>query len=273
MQSEVSEGVDRGIVGDGNMTEAGDKFTGSPPKRLPYVVCSSDISEQSRIMKALSFLSLFASLAVAERVSYDGHKVFRIYPTRGLSISAISDVLQNIEHDEWNKDASDIVVSIAPDQLPAFEALGLRASVMHEDLGRSIADESRPSSVWKRQVDDLSWYDSYHDYEDHVTYFEELQAAFPNNSEIVSTGTSYEGRDMYGIHIWGADGPGKPAVVWHGTVHAREWISAPVVEYLALQLLSEYGSDDDVKELVDTYDYYIFPFVNPDGKPLDPATP
>jgi hypothetical protein len=28
--------------------------------------------------------------------------------------------------------------------------------------------------------------------------------------------------------MWGADGPGKPAILWHGTVHAREWIVAPV---------------------------------------------
>ena len=28
--------------------------------------------------------------------------------------------------------------------------------------------------------------------------------------------------------MWGAGGPGKPAVLWHGTVHAREWIVAPV---------------------------------------------
>lgn len=34
---------------------------------------------------------------------------------------------------------------------------------------------------------------------------------------------------MFGVHFWGADGPGKrPAVVYHGTVHAREWITAPV---------------------------------------------
>jgi hypothetical protein len=32
------------------------------------------------------------------------------------------------------------------------------------------------------------------------------------------------------IHMWGADGPGKPAILWHGTVHAREWIVAPVCD-------------------------------------------
>ena len=86
-----------------------------------------------------------------------------------------------------------------------------------------------PSSQWKRQqADNLTWYNDYHPYEDHITYFQSLQAAIPNNSEWVSTGTSYEGRDLYGIHLWGADGPGKQAVLFHATVHAREWIATPV---------------------------------------------
>lgn len=33
---------------------------------------------------------------------------------------------------------------------------------------------------------------------------------------------------LHSIHMWGNGGPGKPAVLWHGTVHAREWIVAPV---------------------------------------------
>lgn len=63
----------------------------------------------------------------------------------------------------------------------------------------------------------------------HITWWRDLQSSFPGNSNWTSTGTSYEGRDLFGVHLWGADGPGKkPAVVYHGTVHAREWIVAPV---------------------------------------------
>ena len=92
-----------------------------------------------------------------------------------------------------------------------------------------IHKRSNPKTLEKKQqADNLTWYDSYHPYEDHIQYFRDLQAAIPNNSEWVSTGTSYEGRDLYGIHIWGADGPGKPVVLYHATVHAREWIATPV---------------------------------------------
>lgn len=218
-------------------------------------------------MKPLVIVPLLASLAsAAERVSYDGYQVFRLKPTRDLDVPALEAVLQAIEYDEWNKEPNDLTIAVAPEHVEGFRGLGLEATVMHEDLGRSIAEEGRPRKTWKRQADDLSWYESYHDYAEHVAYFETLHATYPNNTALVSTGTSYEGRDLFGIHIWGADGPGKPAVLWHGTVHAREWISAPVVEYLTLQLLSGYGRDDEVTGLVDRYDYWIFPFVNPDGE-------
>ncbi|TEA14813.1 Metallocarboxypeptidase A-like protein [Colletotrichum sidae] len=134
---------------------------------------------------------------------------------------------------------------------------------MQDDLGSSIAAESSSSPAWKKQVDDLAWYDGYHAYDEHKAYFKALHEAFPNNSEIVSSGTSYEGRDIFGIHLWGVDGPGKPAVLWHGTVHAREWIVAPVVEYLTLQLIQGYGVDNETTSFVDAYDFWVFPFVNP----------
>ena len=38
-----------------------------------------------------------------------------------------------------------------------------------------------------------------------------------------------------------------------------------VVEYMANQLLANYSSDDTIKDVVDKYDVYMFPVVNPDG--------
>ena len=116
-------------------------------------------------------------------------------------------------------------------------------------------------------IPSLTWFDSYHPYADHVQYFTDLQAAFPNNSELIQAGTSYQDRSIFGIHLWGSGGKGsKPAVYFHGTVHAREWISAMVVEYITYGLVTGYTSDTAVKAILDKYDFYILPFVNPDGE-------
>ncbi len=56
-------------------------------------------------------------------------------------------------------------------------------------------------------------------------------------------------------------------MVFHGTVHAREWISTMTVEYLAYQLLTGYEAEGEgsTAALVDALDFYVFPVVNPDG--------
>ncbi|GAW24790.1 hypothetical protein ANO14919_143840 [Xylariales sp. No.14919] len=159
--------------------------------------------------------------------SYDGFKVFRVKTHAHPSV--VQEKLTNVTFEQWNHDVnSHIDIVLAPDQLPAFAELGLEYDVMHEDLGASITAESAYSSVWKRQAGDPSWFDSYHDYQDHIQYFQSLHDLLPDNSEIISSGYSYENRSLHGIHLWGADGPGKPAVLYHGTVHAREWISTAV---------------------------------------------
>ncbi|OTB10809.1 hypothetical protein K445DRAFT_341034 [Daldinia sp. EC12] len=223
-------------------------------------------------MKVSFLVPFLASLAAGvptpprnDVVSYDGYKVLRIN-THGHP-SAIREELSGITYEQWNRDVyKHLDILVPPDQVATVEALDLEYQVMHENLGDSIAAESNPRSVWKREVGDLSWYDSYHDYQDHIQYFEDLQKSFPNNSELISSGTSYEGRNIHGLHLWGAGGPGKPAVLYHGNVHAREWITSPVVEYITLQLVTGYNHRDaQTRSFLDKYDFYIVPIVNPDG--------
>lgn len=172
---------------------------------------------------------LIASIANAR--SYDGWKVLRI-DTTTTSHDTVLHQLASVSYDEWESGpGKDIDIAISPSQLALLESLGLGFQVLHENLGDSITAESQSPAAGtnsKRQADDLSWFEAYHSYQEHREYFEVLHAAFPNNSEIVSTGTSYEGRDIWGLHFWGANGPGQPAVLWHGTVHAREWIASKV---------------------------------------------
>jgi murein tripeptide amidase MpaA len=112
---------------------------------------------------------------------------------------------------------------------------------------------------------DLSWFDGYHPFQDHLDYLDDLSEAF-NNSETFVSGKSLEGREQKGIHFWGKHGKGKnKAILWHGTTHAREWISAMTVEYLAYQLIAGYGKSELVTSFLDDYDFYLIPFVNPDG--------
>ncbi len=47
-----------------------------------------------------------------------------------------------------------------------------------------------------------------------------------------------------------------------GGVHAREWVSPAAVTYMAYELLENWR---DHENILDEYDIYIMPIVNPDG--------
>ncbi|CAH0050356.1 unnamed protein product [Clonostachys solani] len=219
------------------------------------------------LFAARSALAAPATEEDVGRVSYDGFKVYRIW-THGRPADIRSKLDSGLaSYERWNDDGLyHIDILVSPSEVSAFEALHLEHKILHEDLGASVQGESAGISKRLNVRDDEDWFASYHNYTDHVAYFNDLQKRFPDNSEIVSSGKSYEGRDIFGIHLYGKAGPGKPAVLYHGTVHAREWIAAPVVEYITLQLINGYSKNDTiVTTALDKYDFWIFPFVNPDG--------
>ncbi|KAK1566226.1 uncharacterized protein LY79DRAFT_595061 [Colletotrichum navitas] len=209
-------------------------------------------------LQLISLSIAAASLvAVGASLSYDGYQVFRV--KTGTKMAFVQQKLETIKFDEWNTVRNmHIDIAISPDRIDAFMKLNLDYHVMHKDLSRSISSESAANDVWKRH------YNNYHPYEDRKAYFKALYEGFPNNSKLVSSGTSHEGREIFeifGIRFWGANGPGQPAILWHGTVHAREWIVAPVLEYLSLQLIQGYGVDNATTGFMDKYDFWVFPIL------------
>ncbi|KAK6507866.1 hypothetical protein TWF481_006288 [Arthrobotrys musiformis] len=235
-------------------------------------------------MKFLALLSLVAPLASAavipdKVITYDGYRVVRI-STHGRG-QAIERQLKTLNAVQYNFDTKErIEIAIAPEDLPKFEKMKLEYEVIDEDLGASIIAEGgfSPASAGRRifstleeltpaAFPDLSWFNAYHTFAEHQQWLVDIQAGFTQNSELIEVGRSFEDKPINGIHLWGKGGKdSKPAVLWHGTVHAREWISAMVVEYLTYGLITGYNSNDSqVRSILDNYDFYILPVVNPDG--------
>ncbi|RDL41049.1 Zn-dependent exopeptidase [Venustampulla echinocandica] len=216
-------------------------------------------------------LALKAVTGVAAQVNYDGAKAFRI-PT-GQDITQIKAVIDKLELPVWKGAAygvpnpnGKVDLVVPADKLAEFEGLsdGMNVEVLHTDLGASISEENGVQQYAAGKLN-IDYYKAYHPYVDHIQYLNDLHALYPNNSEIVVPGESVNGNPITGIHFYGNGGPGKPAVVIHGTVHAREWITTMTVEYLAYNLLSNYTTNAEIKGFVDKFDFFIFPVVNPDG--------
>ncbi len=61
------------------------------------------------------------------------------------------------------------------------------------------------------------------------------------------------------------DVPGKPRFKYVGNIHGDEALSRQLLVYLIEYLLTQYGRDVSVTELVKRTDIYIMASMNPDG--------
>ena len=166
-----------------------------------------------------SVLALCIGTAVAApadgTVSYAGYQVVRI----NGDVAASKAKLGSLTYDQWHQEGSILDIALPADQVDAFKSLGLDYSVMHEDLGSSIEAESGLRASFDNvklanAAVNTTWFSAYHPWAEHQSYLRDLQARFPNQSALVSTGRSYQGRDMFGIHLWGASGPGECNISW-----------------------------------------------------------
>ncbi|MGH2778553.1 MAG: M14 family metallopeptidase, partial [Actinomycetota bacterium] len=91
----------------------------------------------------------------------------------------------------------------------------------------------------------------------------------PQITKLVSLGTTHEGREILALRVTqGARGVPtgeRPAVLYQGTTHAREWISTEVTRRLMLWYIDAWKTSKMVKTLLQNTELWFVPVVNPDG--------
>ena len=95
--------------------------------------------------------------------------------------------------------------------------------------------------------------------------------AHPALVSLRSIGKSYEGRDIWLATVTNAStgiDTDKPAFWLDGNIHAAELTASTACLYYLHQLLTQYGRDPKVTQLLDTRCIYICPRLNPDGAEL-----
>jgi len=99
--------------------------------------------------------------------------------------------------------------------------------------------------------------------------FEQVAAAHPRIAKLVSIGQSVNGKDIVALKVSEnaatlGDGR-KPAVLYLGAQHAREWITPEMVRRLMHHFVDGYGSDATITRLLRENELWFLPVANPDG--------
>ncbi len=101
---------------------------------------------------------------------------------------------------------------------------------------------------------------------------EELAATatqFPDLTKLETIGKSIRGVPIQAVKVTKnarqiADGK-RPAVLYFGAQHAREWITPEMTRRLMHHVLDGYGKDPKLTALLDTTELWFMPVANPDG--------
>lgn len=116
----------------------------------------------------------------------------------------------------------------------------------------------------------------YHTHDEMTAGLRALAEAYPELARLSSIGHSHQGRDIWAMEITNrATGApeDKPALYVDGNCHGEEVIASEAAYYAIWYVLSQYGADPFVTELLDTRALYILPRINPDGAEWSLITP
>ena len=135
-------------------------------------------------------------------------------------------------------------------------------------LFRTLAEERKPfintldtkADVVDKHFDDYQRLNKIH------AFLDAIAAQYPSIAGVETIGTSYEKRDLKMIRIGvNQAAKTKPIIFLEGGIHAREWISSATIQFFAQELVQRSESDADIKDLLNTFDFYILPVLNADG--------
>jgi hypothetical protein len=111
-------------------------------------------------------------------------------------------------------------------------------------------------------------FDRFHNYEAQVEILQQLSNVYPKLMSLESYGKSYQGRELWITSVTNAaTGPisDKPAFWIDAAFDGGETYTSEIALYFLNYLLTRYGSDPEVTDILDTRGFYIVVNGNPDA--------
>ncbi|CEF59762.1 Peptidase M14, carboxypeptidase A domain and Proteinase inhibitor, carboxypeptidase propeptide domain and Proteinase inhibitor, propeptide domain-containing protein [Strongyloides ratti] len=232
-------------------------------------------------------------------IRYDNYHLFRIKCNSNISVEKLNNWLEKFEEkqlsdknsylsthqnsfDIWSpahnlKPYADVLVS--PEIVYVFKEKLINEGfnnykIIHKNVQKhlegekkNLQNEEHTFRRKKRSIDDSSLFFNIFTYNsvDNINkYMINMVNKYPQYSQLLNVTKTYENRDMLGIKI-GIPGIYKPAIIIDAGVHAREWIAPASAIYIINQLLTMVNKDNDIKYVIEKFDWYIIPLANPDG--------
>ncbi|XP_059223199.1 putative uncharacterized protein DDB_G0282133 [Stomoxys calcitrans] len=253
---------------------------------------------------------------IPRKMSYNKYQIWRLKPQDDPQLQALEEYKQSEEGNklQWLKGPSlrgltDVLVP--PRMLSDFQSSLSFESIDHEvlifDVGKAIAYEKSKEDflftttqnpkkrhnphrhAHKKPLQSMTWM-RYYEFDDIVTYMENMRLRYPQLVELIHIGRSYEGRPLIVVKIESKEAaaansanlqPNQKSKLRHkkrtgvanavfieaGT-HGAEWIAPASATWIINELLKIMKMNktiDDEHSVIRNTTWYIMPVLNPDG--------
>ncbi|XP_055545240.1 zinc carboxypeptidase-like [Wyeomyia smithii] len=217
-------------------------------------------------MKPIEIIVVFyiGTLACyAEQLRFDKHRVYSVKVQNEEQLFTLKE-LETVPQKYTFLDVpvainTTVQVVVPPALQQQFEQLSTHLNLnVHLDCSdlQSVIDKERPN---RHKRADFDWSD-YNTLEEIYAWVDNLVQQ-EEELTVETIGQSYEGRDLKVIKLSYKEG--NPGIFVDANIHAREWITSATVTWILNELV--HSEDEAVRELAESYDWYILPVANPDG--------
>jgi murein tripeptide amidase MpaA len=216
----------------------------------------------------LSLIAQVSANPISSYKSYADQSVVRVTLDSSTKVSLLQRAIDSSNAVVWGdaqiSTSTDILVAKANMDDLKSKLNGFDVQVLIPNLQDLIDQETEHSAKHSALVTKAfqskgvipSAQELFKDYQDSDVYLAFLES-LPETTPI-NIGTSFEGRKFRGVKF----GNGPKNIVFHGGIHAREWITGAVTTFIAHQLL---GNSTEAVELRSKFTFSVIPVLNVDG--------
>jgi carboxypeptidase A2 len=225
-------------------------------------------------MKLLVAALLLAAVlsAVAERMSYDGFKVYNVVPRDVEALGLLKKMLvEDVNVDFWKEPSRvghRVTFMVSPLHQQRVVTSLRRAGIdftVHRDNVQDVMTPMWEEIDRRRAAPGPHAFDlnNFNTLTDIYAWLNELvgQCRAGFTCELLTIGTTSEARAIHAFRIY--QGTGRTHYYLEANTHAREWITSSTL----LNIMDDFvrGVSAEGIRLVDSYDWTFVPVVNPDG--------
>jgi carboxypeptidase A2 len=208
---------------------------------------------------------------VESKTRYDGYQVWEVSGNRADDLELVAKLRQDglimeLEGPLMLNKVFSIIV--APKQINVVSVQlrkrNMAVSVIVDNLQTLVEEEEQ--RLAKNKMTGKAY--NPHDFNTLEDNYDHMTAACASPAPGVqctreNAGNSYEGRPIYVFKI--GTGGTKPVLWIDATLHAREWLATTTAVRIFDHLVTNYGSDNEVTDMLNKYDVWLVPVGNPDG--------